>query len=522
MSRSLEDLAELCESVGSVSGRKRKVNLLADFLKALDREEVGPSIMLLLGRPLPETSSSKLDVGYTMVEKVREGKQSTLFDEPIMITDVMPILQRMAEASGPGSRRIKEDLLRNLFGRLSPRGGEFLRRSLYGEMRIGASEGVILEAIAEASGHDIEEVRSANMLLGDVGRLAEMALDGEDISVGARLFVPIRPMLAESVQSIGEALDIMGKAALEFKLDGMRVQVHREGDEVRFYSRRLTEVTESIPELVDEIRQLPSRRFVAEGEVVAFKDKPLPFQDLMRRMRRVKGIEEASKIVPLRLFLFDLLVSEEGEMMGLTYRERFDMLKRMVPDEMLVPRMITSDVERGEEFLRRSLEEGHEGIMAKDLDGPYTMGKRGRKWLKIKRSHTLDLVIVAAEWGHGRRRGWLSDYYLAAIDGEGYTIVGKTFKGLTDEEFKWMTDRLLELRSEEEDRVVRVLPRVVVEVAFDDVQTSPRYPSGMALRFARIKAIREDKDPSEADHLESVRRLHEAQFETKGRIERDC
>jgi DNA ligase-1 len=516
----MDDFADLCEMVASTSSRKRKVEFIAGFLESLDSNEIKPAILLLLGRPFPETDSRKLDVGYVTIEKVQSGAlQSTLFDEEVMLVDVLPILNQIADTTGSGSRKVKENLLRNLFGRISPLARKYLRRSLYKEMRIGASEGVIMEGIARASGKDLEEVKRANMTLGDIGRLAEMALANEELEILARMFVPIRPMLAETAGSVDEALQIMGKAAFEYKLDGVRVQVHRDDDEVRVFSRKLTEVTESLVEIVEMAKAVPEKRFIVEGEVVAYRERPLPFQDLMRRFRRVNEVEEVSKIVPIRLFLFDILLSGGRDLMSTPYENRYEELRAIFPADLLAPRIVTSSPEKALEFYENALEDGHEGLIAKALDSPYTMGKRGRKWLKIKRSYTLDLVIVAAEWGHGRRRGWLSDYYLAAVEGSGFAVVGKTFKGLTDTEFKWMTARLLELKIEEEDRVVTVQPRMVVEVAFDEVQTSPKYPSGMALRFARIKAIREDKPPEDANTLGEVESIYNLQFESKERFE---
>lgn len=519
----MDDFADLCEMVASTSSRKRKVEYIAGFLNALDSSEIKPAILLLLGRPFPETDSRKLDVGYITIEKVGSGpRQSTLFDEKVMLVDVLPMLSQIADTTGAGSRKIKENLLRNLFGRLSPLARKYLRRSLYREMRIGASEGVILEGIASGSGKDLEEVKRANMILGDIGRLAEMALANEELEVSVRMFVPIRPMLAETAESVDEALQIMGKGAFEYKLDGVRVQVHKDGDEVRVFSRRLTEVTESFIEIVEMAKAIPEKRYIVEGEVVAYRERPLPFQDLMRRFRRVNEVEEVNKIVPIRLFIFDILFKDQRDFMSIPYQERYEELESIFPADLLAPRIVTSSPEVALEFYEKALEDGHEGLIAKELDSLYTMGKRGRKWLKIKRSHHLDLVIVAAEWGHGRRRGWLSDYYLAAVEGSGFTVVGKTFKGLTDTEFEWMTKRLLELKIEEEDHVITVQPRIVVEVAFDEVQTSPKYPSRMALRFARIKAIREDKDPEDADALSEIERIYNLQFESKERFETDA
>ncbi|NYT11041.1 MAG: ATP-dependent DNA ligase [Methanomassiliicoccales archaeon] len=523
MPASMDDFADLCEMVASTSSRKRKVEFIAGFLDTLDSNEIKPAILLLLGRPFPEMDSRKLDVGYVTIEKVQSGaRQSTLFDEKVMLVDVIPMLYQIADSTGPGSRKVKENLLRNLFGRLSPLAGKYLKRSLYREMRIGASEGVILEGIARASGKDLEEVKRANMILGDIGRLAEMALAREEFEISARMFVPIRPMLAETAESVDVALRIMGKAAFEYKLDGVRVQVHKDGDEVRVFSRRLTEVTESLVEILEMAKAFPERRYIVEGEVVAYRERPLPFQDLMRRFRRINEVEEMSKIVPIRLFLFDILLRGQRDLMSIPYQKRYEELASIFPADLLAPRIVTSSYEKANEFYEKALEDGHEGVIAKELDSQYTMGKRGRKWLKIKRSHTLDLVIVAAEWGHGRRRGWLSDYYLAAVEGSGFSVVGKTFKGLTDTEFEWMTRRLLELKIEEEDYVVTVQPRIVVEVAFDEVQASSKYPSKMSLRFARIKAIREDKPPEDADTFSEVERIYNLQFDRKERFETDA
>lgn len=518
-------LTRLCREVEAESGRKRKVELTAAFLRSLGRDEVRPAVLILLAQALPETEKGGLDVGYRTIRRALAGGQQRLFaaEEEVSIVEVSATLKRIAEAQGAGSRKVKENLLAGLLSRLDEEEREYLLRSLYGEMRIGMNEGVMLEAIARASGASLETVRNANMLSGDIGNVAAVALaDGEGAlgKVGVGLFTPIRPMLAEMSEGVEDALRILGEAAFEFKLDGARIQIHRDHDVVRIFSRRLTDVTESLPEIVGLARtRVKAERFILEGEAVAFKDRPMPFQDVMRRMTRVHGIADASELVPIRLFLFDALYVDWRTLIDLPYRLRWQELNAIVPSELVVPRLVSSDRAEVDAFYQRALSEGHEGLVAKDLESPYTVGKRGKRWLKIKKSSSLDLVIVAADWGYGRRTGWLSDYYLAAVSGDSFEVIGKTYKGFTDEEFVEITRRLLELKTGEDRHTVKVRPEIVVEVVFDEVQRSPRYPSGFALRLARIKSIRDDKPPAEADTLDSVRRVFEEQFRTKARLE---
>ncbi|MDD1747751.1 MAG: ATP-dependent DNA ligase [Methanomassiliicoccales archaeon] len=523
MGRSIADLAELCAKVEAEPGKKRKAELVGSFLASLEENEIGPTVLFLLAQVLPESEDRSLDVGYRTVRKAVRSGQMTLFGEDrVSITEAYDTFQRIARAEGAGSRRTKEALLSGLLSRLGEMEREYLLRSLSGEMRIGVNEGVMLDAIARASGVDLETVRGAHMLMGDVGGLAALALSrgGPGLrAVGIKVFTPIRPMLAEMASGVDEVIAALGTAAFEFKLDGARVQLHKEGGEVRIFSRRLTEVTGSLPEIVRIAQtEIQADRFILEGEVVAYSDRPLPFQDVMRRMTRVHEVVGSSQEVPLRLFLFDALLIGERELIGTPCQERWEALQRVAPAHHLVPRIITSDAKEAEGFYRTALEQGHEGLVAKDLGSPYTIGKRGRRWLKIKKSTSLDLVIVAAEWGYGRREGWLSDYHLAARSGESFEEVGKTYKGFTDEEFKAITERLLALRTSETRHVVQVRPEIVVEVVFDEVQRSPKYPSGYALRLARVKSIRDDKTAREADSIETVARLYEEQFRTKGRL----
>jgi len=398
---------------------------------------------------------------------------------------------------------------------------------MLGEMRIGVVEGVLLDAIAEASGVTRDLVRRAHMLHGDIGNVASLAMSKGATAlerISLRLFIPVKPMLAEMAddadQVLGEHKD---GTAFEYKFDGARIQIHRKDDKVRIFSRRLTDVTDSIPEIVDFAQtQVKASEFLIEGEVVATgaAGKPVPFQDLMRRFRRVHEIEDMAGKIPLKLYLFDVLQVDGKTLIDLPYTDRWKALSQIVPKDRLAPRIITSDVEKVESFMQSALKEGHEGLMAKSLSSNYSIGARGKKWFKIKSSDRLDVVIVAADWGSGRRVGWLSNYHLAVRDedtGE-FLVVGKTFKGLTDVEFETTTKRLQEIKTRDGRYTVYVKPAIVAEVAYNEIQKSPRYKSGFALRFARISRFRDDKRPDDADTLQRLQQLYDKQFENKARI----
>jgi len=398
---------------------------------------------------------------------------------------------------------------------------------MLGEMRIGVVEGVLLDAIAEASGVTRDLVRRAHMLHGDIGNVASLAMSKGATAlerISLRLFIPVKPMLAEMAddadQVLGEHKD---GTAFEYKFDGARIQIHRKDDKVRIFSRRLTDVTDSIPEIVDFAQtQVKASEFLIEGEVVATgaAGKPVPFQDLMRRFRRVHEIEDMAGKIPLKLYLFDVLQVDGKTLIDLPYTDRWKVLSQIVPKDRLAPRIITSDVEKVESFMQSALKEGHEGLMAKSLSSNYSIGARGKKWFKIKPWDRLDVVIVAADWGSGRRVGWLSNYHLAVRDedtGE-FLVVGKTFKGLTDVEFETTTKRLQEIKTRDGRYTVYVKPAIVAEVAYNEIQKSPRYKSGFALRFARISRFRDDKRPDDADTLQRLQQLYDKQFENKARI----
>jgi len=402
-----------------------------------------------------------------------------------------------------------------------------LVRIIFQEMRHGVSEGVMLNGIAKAAGVKAALVRRANQLWGEVGEVALVALTGGSQGLrkaSLRLFRPIKPMLAQTADSYEEPFQrFEARVALEFKLDGARVQIHRRGDEVRIYSRNLSDVTESLPDVVAEIRdKLVPWEAILEGEAVAVdaEGRPLPFQHLMRRFRRRHDIAAAIEEVPLQLYLFDALYLDGTSLIDSANQQRWLALQEAMDGAGLVRRLVPADVEQAKAFAKEAQRAGHEGVMAKDLGSTYTPGVRGKSWLKLKHVVSLDLAIVAADWGYGRRHGWLSNYHLAVRDEESgeLLVVGKTYKGLTDDQFREMTGRLLALEASRDRGTVFVQPRVVVEVLFNEIQESSQYKSGYALRFARISRIRDDKRAADADTLQALQELYEDQFRYKGRL----
>jgi len=404
-------------------------------------------------------------------------------------------------------------LLQGLFARATEAEQRFLIALLAGELRQGALEAVMVDAIAKTSGIAGEHVRRAVMLAGSVAVVARAALEQGEAGLkqyDIQLFRPVQPMLAQSAEDIGEALGELGEAALEFKMDGARVQAHKSGDEVRIYSRALNDVTAAVPEVVEIVRALPTRDLILDGEVLSLQPdgRPQPFQITMRRFGRKLDVDRLRAELPMTPFWFDLLYLDGGSLLEETQRRRFDALAGLAND-FLMPHLVTSDTAHAQEFLDQALQRGHEGIMAKATDALYAAGSRGQSWIKVKRPRSLDLVILAAEWGHGRRHGWLSNLHLGARDTEkgGFAMLGKTFKGLTDAMLAWQTEELLKLEIGRDNYTVHVEPKLVAEIVFNEIQVSPRYPSGLALRFARVKRYRTDKTAAEADTFETVQKL---------------
>jgi DNA ligase-1 len=481
-----------------------------------------------------EVFSKTGDIGAatkTIFETSKVRKQTALFQKALTITEVRRNLQTIAETSGSGSRERKERLIETLLGQASPVEAKYLVKIFIGEMRTGFHEGLIEQAVSKAFQVPLRAVQEASMITGDIGEVASVAKsEGKSglSKIGFKVFRPVGPMLAQMANGVAQALEEHGgKTAFEYKYDGARVQIHKSGDDIEIFSRRLTDVTDSLPEIVELARvNLKAEEAILEGEVVAVDSQgyPIPFQHLMRRFRRVHGIAGAAEKIPLRLYLFDVLYLKGQDLISTPYVQRRQVLAANAGGIPMTSQLVTNDVQEAEKFLKQAMDAGHEGLMAKRLDGPYTPGIRGKRWLKIKPIlEPLDLVIVGAEYGYGRRHGWLSDYYLAAFDADTgkFLTVGKTFKGLTDFEIIGMTKRLKELTIKQSPRSVSVVPRIVVEVAYNEIQRSPKYECQMALRFARITRIREDKAPEEADTIQRVRQIYEGQFQKKGRYTSD-
>jgi|Deesub1362A_J573_1020465.scaffolds.fasta_scaffold00762_7 DNA ligase-1 len=505
-------LAEVAEKLSQHSSRLEKLRILASFFASLEKDEVAPAVRLLLGGKL---TNAPLEVGWTTLKNLASKSQTTLVSSPLTISEVLEALQRVAALHGEGSRKKKEALLLGLFSRASDREVRYLARSILGEMRTGVNEGLMVEAIARAFRAKPENVRLAHALLSDLSEVADMlARKGRLPEAKIRLFTPIKPMLAESAASIEEALQ--GEVALEYKYDGARVQIHKRRNKVKIFSRRLREL--SLEEVRSTIAQLEAEQLVVEGEVIALDrdGKPLPFQDIMRAFAMDKEVKPA-----LRLFLFDILHINGTDLLNIAYKERWAKLEEIASREILASRQVVSDdVAEAKRFYEEALSEGHEGVVVKKLDAEYEPGKRSRAWLKVKPFVTLDLAVIAAEWGHGKRRGWLSNLHLAVRDDatERFVMVGKTFKGLSEAMLEEITRELLKHKIAQEGNVVRVTPTLVVEVAFDEVQRSPRYESGFALRFARVKRLRRDKGVEEVDTLSTLREIYERQLRRKGRL----
>jgi DNA ligase-1 len=506
----LAQLVETSRKVSQTSGRLEKTELLASLLSSVAPEEIEVAVAFLSG----SYRQQKLTVGYAALEAASQDGSAEV--STLELTEVDAMFEQIAGVvPGKGSTAERQRLLRGLFARATPEEQHFLFRLVIGELRQGAVEGVMLEAVARAAALPADQVRRARMMAGDLPSVARAALTGDAARLAgfsAQLFRPVHPMLAGSADDTAVALEELGEAALEYKLDGARIQVHKAGDQVAVFSRRLNDVTAAVPELVETVRALPARELILDGEVIALRANgtPYPFQTTMSRFGRRLDIDRMRRELPLTPFFFDLLYLDGGALMDEPARRRLPALAELAPAPMLVPRLVTASAEEAAGFLRAALERGHEGIMAKSLDAPYEAGHRGRRWLKVKPANTLDLVVLAAEWGHGRRHGWLSNLHLGArnpVDGS-FVMLGKTFKGMTDEMLRWQTEKLLQLEVARDGITVYVRPELVVEVAFNEVQGSTQYPGGVALRFARIKRYRSDKVAAAADTIDAVQQIY--------------
>lgn len=553
----LDRVVSTSAAVAATPSRLAKIDEIASLLREVPAEEIAVTVSFLAG----DLTQRQIGVGYAALTDLLGGYEQTpspaavLAEAPelaeLTLTETDQALGRIGALAGPGSQAERRRLLANLLGRATETERQFLVRLLAGDLRQGALDGVMIDAVARAAGVPGAEVRRARQLSGSLPAAAAAALGADSTgtaiealqAVGLEVGRPIRPMLAASAPTVAAALERISPAAVEWKVDGIRVQVHRLGSDVRVFTRTLDDITSRVPELVTAAMSLNATTAVLDGEAVALRPdgRPLPFQVTSARAASQSGSTspggngdldgqggEAGR-VPLALFLFDLLHLDGTDLLDHPAADRYARLTAVAPSALVIPRLVTGEVPAAEQFFAAAIERGHEGVVIKSLDAAYGAGRRGSEWIKVKPRHTLDLLVLAAEWGHGRRQGWLSNLHLGARDpaSGGTVMLGKTFKGLTDALLAWQTERLLDLADPPLERsaqvrpgggvggvvppsrhgVVRVKPVLVVEIAFDGVQASSRYPGGVTLRFARVLRYRPDKSPAEADTIDAVRAL---------------
>ena len=505
----LHELVAASAAVAEASSRLAKIARLAALLERLSAPEVDVAIAFLSGEP----RQGRIGIGPSAIREARPPSGAA--DPTLQLIEVDAVFERIAATTGPGSPGGRVRMLRDLLARATGDEQDFLVRLLFGELRLGALEGVLLEAVARAGHVSSAVVRRAVMMAGALAPVAKALLvEGEAGLAGftVQLFRPVQPMLAQTASDVDEALaDLEQDVALEWKLDGARIQVHKAGDAIRVYSRNLRDVTSAVPDVVHAAQALRTTETILDGEVIALRPDgtPEPFQRTMQRFGRKLDVDRLRGELPLTPFFFDCLYVDGTPVIDRPQAERFETLARIAPVG-IVPSLLRPAPEQAARFVADTLERGHEGVMVKALASVYAAGRRGQHWLKIKLARTLDLVVLAAEWGHGRRKGWLSNLHLGARDPVrgGFVMLGKTFKGMTDQMLAWQTGRLLELEVARDDYTVFVRPELVAEIAFNDVQESSHYPGGLALRFARVKSYRGDKTANEADTIDAVRDIY--------------
>ena len=505
----LHDLVRTSAAVAEASARLAKIGLLADLLRRLAPDEIEAAIGLLSGEP----RQGRIGIGYATLWGARDTAAAETAS--LKLHDVDDAFTRIAAIKGSGASTARHDRLRDLLRRATRAEQDFIVRLLTGELRQGALEAVLVDAVAKAAQVNGAAVRRAVMMAGTLAPVARAALrDGPAglAGFGVQILQPVQPMLAQPADDVAAALaQLRDEASLEWKLDGARIQVHKSGSEVRVFSRNLRDVTSAVPEVVAAVSSLAVHEAILDGEVIALRSDgaPHPFQVTMQRFGRKLEVERIRADIPLTPFFFDCLYADGESLVDASQESRVARLNVVAPS-MVVPMLLRPTPERAHQFLEETLRRGHEGVMVKALGAGYAAGRRGQQWLKVKIARTLDLVILAAEWGHGRRTGWLSNLHLGARDPRhgGFVMLGKTFKGLTDEMLAWQTERLRALEISRDRHTVFVRPELVVEIAFNDVQESPHYPGGLALRFARVKGYRQDKNAADADTIETVRDIY--------------
>jgi ATP-dependent DNA ligase I len=499
----LRELTDVSAAVAATRSRKAKTEAISALLAGAAPEEVAAAVAFLSGR----LTQRQIGVGWA---QLREPPPPA--PEPsLTVAEVDETFEAIGAMSGPGSQSTRREALQALLGRADEDEQRFLTRLLIGDLGQGALAGVMTAAVAHAAEVPEADVRRALTLHGDLPEIARIALrEGSDGLAAVRLEVgrPLSPMLAGSAPDVGAAIEKTGRAAVEYKLDGARVQIHRDGDAVRVFTRTLDDVTAHVPEAVEAALALRASALVLDGEVIALREdgRPQPFQVTGSRFGSRRDLDKLRREIPLSVFFFDLLHLDGRDLLDEPLQERAGALDALAP-ELRIPHAVAEDAAQAQAVFDEAVAKGHEGVMVKDLDAPYAAGRRGAAWQKVKPVHTLDLVVLAAEWGHGRRRGFLSNLHLGARDGDGFVMLGKTFKGLTDELLAWQTERFQQIESRRDGHTVYVRPEQVVEIAFDGIQTSRRYPAGMALRFARVRRYRDDKPATEADTVETVRAI---------------
>lgn len=502
----LSAIVEASGAIAATQARRTKIAVLSELLGRLSADEAAIGVAFLSNT----LTQRQIGVGWASLRDLPPPAA----EPSLSLTDVDRLLEAVGRVGGRDAVAERRRLLADLFCRATEPEQSFLRRLLLGELRQGALAGIMHDAVAQALQVPLEAVRRAVMLRGDIGAVFQAARrEGPAAlgSVGLQPGRPILPMLAQSAPTISDALARISPAAIEWKLDGARLQVHVVDGTVRAFTRSLDEVTTRVPDVVEIVRTLPLRSAVFDAEVLALRDdgRPHPFQVSASRFGSRLDVDRLRATLPLTPFFFDILHLDGQDLLDRPAAERHAILYDLVPDQWRVPRLVTDDLSHAEDFVARTLQAGHEGVMVKALDAPYQAGRRGTGWIKVKPVHTLDLVILAAEWGHGRRHSWLSNLHLGARDpaSGGFVMLGKTFKGLTDEMLRWQTERLLSLERERDNWTVHVRPELVVEIAFDGIQRSSRYPGGVTLRFARVVRYREDKRVEDVDTLDTVRQV---------------
>jgi DNA ligase-1 len=506
----LAETAAVSRRISETPSRLEKVRELSGHLRRLAPDEIPIGIAFLSG----ETRQGKLGVAHAAL---RSAQSTSAAPQPALtLQDADAALAALAATAGKGSVVARAQRLAELFGRATAEEQDFLSRLILGELRQGALKGIMADAIAKAAEIPLDAVRRAAMSAGGMGEVAQAALTEGQAGLARftiRVMHPVLPMLSQTTEDVEEALERLGRAAFEWKIDGARVQVHKSGSQVRVHTRNLNDVTGRVPEIVEEMQGLPSSSLILDGEAIALKPdgRPHSFQTTMRRFGRKLEVEAMRRELPLSVYFFDCLLRDGTALVNRPAEERFAALREALPATLVIPRLVTAQLAEAARFFDDAIAHGHEGIMAKSLAGPYEAGRRGAGWLKLKHANTLDLVVLAAEWGSGRRRGRLSNLHLGARDPAtgSYVMLGKTFKGLTDKMLEWQTREFPKHEVSRDSYAVHLRPAIVVEIAFNEVQESSQYPGGLALRFARVKGYRPDKRPEEADTIDTVRRIAE-------------